>query len=133
MFKNVTHIGIYTTDLGKSVEFYRDVLGMTQKFELVSPSDGIKIAMMELDGLQVELLEDAATMAGAIAGARSTQNHFAMEVDDIEAAWNYLNEKGVDMEERGIYDVPNFGGHAIKVAFFHGPGGERIEIVQYMD
>ena len=132
MFKNTNHIAIYTTDRDEAVKFYRDILGMNCKFELVSESDGIRIAMMELDGMQIELLEDPATLVGTVPGARSTQNHFAMEVDDIEAAYAYLKDKGVEMEERGIYSVPQFGPDDIKVAFFHGPNGERIEILQYV-
>ena len=134
MFKTVNHIGIYTTDRDKVVEFYRDILGMTYKFELTSESDDIRIAMMELDGLQVEILEDPATKAGAVQGARSTENHFALQVDNIEEAYDYLREKGVEMEPRGIYGVPRFGSDDVnlKVCFFHGPGGERIELFQYL-
>ncbi|MBR2562676.1 MAG: VOC family protein [Eubacterium sp.] len=132
MFKSANHIAIYTTDRDEAVKFYRDILGMDCKFELVSESDGIRIAMMELGDMQIELLEDPATLAGTVSGARSTQNHFAMEVDDIEEAYAYLKNKGVEMEERGIYSVPQFGPDNIKVAFFHGPNGERIEILQYV-
>ena len=133
MFKTVNHIGIYTTDRDKAAEFYRDVLGMTYTFELTSESDGIRIAMMELDGLQVEILEDPATKAAAIEGAHSTENHFALQVENIEEACAFLREKGVEMEERGIYGVPRFGSDDVnlKVCFFHGPGGERIELLQY--
>ena len=123
---------LFRSDRDEAVKFYRDILGMNCKFELVSESDGIRIAMMELDGMQIELLEDPATLVGTVPGARSTQNHFAMEVDDIEAAYAYLKDKGVEMEERGIYSVPQFGPDDIKVAFFHGPNGERIEILQYV-
>ena len=131
MFKEVNHIAIYTRNRDEAVDFYKNVLGMEILFELVSPSDGIKIAMARLGSVNIEILEDPAHPDPA-SELLNSQNHFAMEVDNIEEAHAYLKENGAVMEERGIYSVPDFGGRDIKVAFFHGPNDERIEILQYV-
>ena len=101
MFKSVNHIAIYVENREKAVEFYRDILGAEFLFEVDNESDGIRIAMMNLGNMHI-------------------------------SAVDYIKGKGCIFEERGIYQVPCFGspGLSLKVAFFHGINGERIELFQ---
>ena len=132
MFKSENHIAIYVENREKAVEFYRDILGAEFLFEVDNESDGIRIAMMNLGNMHIELLEIPEDKSEIVSAAKATLNHFAINVDDIESAVDYIKGKGCIFEERGIYQVPCFGspGLSLKVAFFHGINGERIELFQ---
>ncbi len=132
MFQSVNHIAVYVEDREKAVAFYRDVLGAEFLFQLDNESDGIRIAMMNLGNMHIELLEIPEDKSAIVSAAKATLNHFAVNVDDIEAAVEHIKSKGCVFEERGIYEVPHFGRPDLnlKVAFFHGINGERIELFQ---
>lgn len=130
MFQGLNHVAIFVRNRAEAVEFYTEILGGELKFTVDNESDGLLIAMIQMDGFCVELLEPPCGKEDVKELALATQNHFAICVDDIDKALDYIKEKGFTIEEPGIYDVPNFGfvGNNMKVAFFHGPNGERIEL-----
>ncbi len=130
MFKGVNHVAVFVKSREESIAFYRDVLEARLLFTVDNESDGLLIAMMELGTMQIELLEPPVGKEEVIRAAEQTFNHFAVDVDDIEAAVVYIRAKGYSVEEPGIYDVPAFGraDRHLQVAFFHGPNGERIEL-----
>ncbi|MEI3338586.1 MAG: VOC family protein [Eubacterium sp.] len=63
-------------------------------FTLDNESDGILIAMMQLGNMKIELLELPEGKGEMAPAAENTLNHFAVNVDDIEEAVNYIREKG---------------------------------------
>jgi catechol 2,3-dioxygenase-like lactoylglutathione lyase family enzyme len=130
MFRGLNHVAIFVRNRREAVKFYTEVLGGELLFTVDNESDGLLIAMVQMEGFCIELLEPPAGKEEVQAAALGTQNHFAICVDDIEEALAYLKEKGFAIEEPGIYDVPDFGraGNNMRVAFFHGPNGERIEL-----
>jgi len=72
----VHHVAICVADAQKGLAFYRDVLGMTQ---LPRPDLGPG-CWLDAGGQQVHLMESDTQPVGA--------NHFAIRVDDIDAAAN---------------------------------------------
>lgn len=132
MIQSVNHVAIYVKNREEAIDFYREILGAELIFTLDNESDGILIAMMQLGNMKIELLEPPEGKEEMAPAAANTLNHFAVNVDDIEEAVNYIREKGFVFEDRIIYDVPHFGSPNLdlKVAFFRGPNGERIELVQ---
>ena len=140
-FTGYSHIGVYVTDLDEAIKFYEDVLFFDLLYRLVNESDGLKIAMLRLENCVVELLEpptDKETLLPkekVVDGARSTINHFAILVNDIYKAREHVESFGYEFETRGVYDVPNFGRDTLdlKVTFFRGPNGERIELFQEIE
>ena len=141
LFTGYSHIGIYVTDLKKAIQFYRDALYFDLLFELENESDGIKVAMLQLNNCTIELLEPPADRKTLIPkekiveGANATINHFAILVNDIKKAIEHVESFGCEFEERGIYHVPDFGSDKLDldVAFFRGPNGERIELFQRIE
>ena len=140
-FTGYSHIGIYVTDLEKAIKFYEEVLFFDFLFKLQNGSDGLKIAMVQLENCFVELLEPPTDREAllpkdkVVEGANSTINHFAVLVNDIFEAREHIESFGYEFETRGVYDVPNFGSENLdlKVAFFRGPNGERIELFQRIE
>ena len=138
LFTGYSHIGIYVTDLEVAIDFYQTVLGFEFLFKLVNESDGLKISMLRLNNCVIELLEPPTDMdtllpkEKVVAGANATINHVGITVTDIDKAVTHVESFGYKMETRNIYDVPHFGSPNLdlKVVFFRGPNGERIELFQ---
>ena len=140
-FTGYSHIGVYVTDLEEAIKFYREVLFFDQQFQLENGSDGLKIAFLKLENCIVELLEPPTgretllPKEKVVEGAKSTINHFAVLVNDIYKSKEHVESFGYVFEDRGVYDVPSFGRPDLdlKVAFFRGPNGERIELFQEIE
>ena len=108
----VHHVAICVADAQKGLAFYRDVLGMTQ---LPRPDLGPGY-WLDAGGQQVHLMESDTQPLGA--------NHFAIRVDDIDAAVTDLREQGVEVHR---IPVTLGAGHQ---AFLHDPFGNLLELNQ---
>jgi catechol 2,3-dioxygenase-like lactoylglutathione lyase family enzyme len=93
----------------KGLAFYRDVLGMTQ---LPRPDLGPGY-WLDAGGRQVHLTEADPQPLCA--------NHFAIRVDDIDAAVTDLQEQGVEVHR--LPPTPGAGHQA----FLHDPFGNLLE------
>jgi len=126
--KGLAHICIYTKNNQEAVKFYTEILG----FKLIHQTElqsGFKFAIVRQGTCIIELLEPKDV-------ARSTQrltgviDHIAIEVDDINNAYENLKAKNVSFKT-GVMDDPNlFGG--VRIAFFRGPSGETFELFEYL-
>ena len=85
--RGLQHIGIPTEDMDKTVEFYQK-LGFTVALD--TENQGDRVAFLKLKDLILEAYEvpQAAMEAGAI-------NHIALDVADIEKAYEYVSGLGV--------------------------------------
>jgi catechol 2,3-dioxygenase-like lactoylglutathione lyase family enzyme len=108
----VHHVAICVADADAGLAFYRDVLGMT---ELPRPDFGPGY-WLDAGGQQVHLMES--DLPSPVA------NHFAIRVDDIEAAVNDVRAHGVEVNQIPL--VPGAGHQA----FLHDPFGNFVELNQ---
>jgi catechol 2,3-dioxygenase-like lactoylglutathione lyase family enzyme len=106
------HVAICVADAQKGLAFYRDLLGMTQ---LPRPDLGPGY-WLDAGGQQVHLMESDTPPPVA--------NHFAIRVDDIDAAVTDLQEQGVE-----VYRVPLIAGAGYQ-AVLHDPFGNLVELNQ---
>ena len=123
-YKGLDHIGIRTSDIEKSAAFYVENLGFTRRY--FKDLGRIRLCFLENNGFVVELLDN---------GEQDTDgriDHFAMEVQGMEALIAELKEKGVafETEEAGIMK-DMFAGN-VRNIFLKGPSGERIELFEYL-
>ena len=108
----VGHIGINTGDFGKTMNFYRDILGFKQH-ETV-PIHGFEITNVEApDGTLVELFDyglrtDKSVGDNSVVGYR----HLAFEVDNVDEWEAHLRNHDIEirmsatvMEELGIKGI----------------------------
>lgn len=91
--RGFNHLAIQTLDLEASIHFYRDVLGLIQD-DTVDSGESSSTNFFVPDGSFVELL---CTRAPRSAGAGSTVDHIAFDVDDVEAAERALRQAGVEI------------------------------------
>jgi glyoxylase I family protein len=108
----VHHVAICVGDADTGLAFYRDVLGMTP---LPRPDFGPG-HWLDAGGQQVHLMESDQPSPAA--------NHFAIKVDDIDAAVSELRERGVEVNQVPL--VPGAG----RQAFLHDPFGNFLELNQ---
>lgn len=137
------HVGITVSDLGRSLAFYRDLLGFRVAYErgevtaeymprLVGiPGARLKIAGLDIPGLHLDLIEYIEPKGAARAGPTSDvgNGHLGFTVDDIWAAYHALREAGVTFRSEPISPTqgPNKGGWAV---YFVDPDGITLEMIQ---
>jgi catechol 2,3-dioxygenase-like lactoylglutathione lyase family enzyme len=134
VFKGPAHIGIHTRDMERSKAFYIENLGFKLEHEARLEKPGnqwVNLSFLRLGSMLVELIEPSdKTKAGQ--GQGGSINHIAVEVKGIGDTVKTLKEKGIEMETEQPNSIPHlFNG--VKTAFFKGPSGERIELVEYTE
>ena len=115
------HIGLYVTDMPKSLSFYVDGLGGTVTRSFPYSKTGETIYMVELcPGAVVELLPKPPT--GEASDGRWA--HIALSTTDIHALFEKMCSVGATVK----YEI-NEMEHMYN-AFLFGPEGETIELMQ---
>jgi len=111
----IHHVSILVTDMARSVDFYSRVLGLK---EVKRPTNfTVSVRWFELGASQIHLIPSAA--ADTI-----SPRHFALHVDDCNAAREYLREHAVDVREtEPIAGADRF--------FIADPDGNNIEIIHW--
>ena len=114
-WKGLAHIALFTDDLEKTIAFYENLGGKcTMRGEAPKPQWVNKLAMVEICGFALEIVQPGG--GEPVAVTNDAFRHIAIEVD------SFLG---------GITEMPGlFGG--VRNAFFTGPSGEQIELMQKM-
>jgi glyoxylase I family protein len=113
---DVHHVSVCVTDMEAARTFYVDVLGFQERRD--RPDFGFPGAWFDVGGRQVHLIEVPTMPAGA------GSNHFALRVDDIDAAVADIEAHGIAVNRSA--HVPNAG----QQAFLADPSGNGIELNQ---
>jgi catechol 2,3-dioxygenase-like lactoylglutathione lyase family enzyme len=140
--KGYRHTGITCNDLKKSLEFYRDYLGLEviQDFwdnsYYINEITGIQdanIHMIKLkadDGTIIELVDYVTHPTNLIEHKIHNVGicHLALQVYDIEKAYDFLSKKGIKFLSKPILSSEGIA----KVCFCMDPNNIRIELVQML-
>jgi catechol 2,3-dioxygenase-like lactoylglutathione lyase family enzyme len=100
-------------DVARSLEFYRDKLGLTVQNEIPG------FAFLNAGAVTLCLSEPAAKVRGQVAGAGET----VFSVEDVAAAYQALRGKGVQFTHEPRSITPT-----AKVANFDDPDGNHLSI-----
>jgi YD repeat-containing protein len=112
----INHVSISAPDLGASIRFYTQVLGLERVPAPRFP--GQPVAWLRLGDQQLHLFQ----REGA-----PRYHHFGIDVDDFEAAYLKVRELEIQDETtflRGIFELP--GGEA--QMYLRDPAGNLVEI-----
>ena len=117
------HIGLPTNDMEATIAFYRS-LG----FELVHRADnnGETVCFLRLAGVCIEAYEN-----GRAVGKAGAIDHIALDVGDIEAAWDAVRSAGHQTRESEIQTLP-FWEKGVRFFNILGPNGETVEFGQIL-
>jgi methylmalonyl-CoA/ethylmalonyl-CoA epimerase len=134
LLTRIDHVGVAVPDLDEALEMYRRVFGMRLVHEEVNEEQGVREAMLSVDGVAgpyVQLL--APLRADSPIGRFLERNgpglqQVAYGVDDVAAASEVLRSRGV----RLLYDEPRPGTGGSRINFVHpkDAGGVLVELVQ---
>jgi catechol 2,3-dioxygenase-like lactoylglutathione lyase family enzyme len=113
-FGGVHHVSINVGDVEAAGQFYVDVLDMER---LPRPDFGFPGMWLRCGDQEIHLIQ----VDGHVA---PRGQHFALRVDDIEAASQQLRDKGVEVS--AVIDIPGAG----RQVFLHDPAGNMIELNQ---
>jgi len=139
------HVGITVTDIERSLEFYRELLGfevykdMEESGEYIDNFSGIKdikvrtVKMKATDGSLIELLEykshrndntkcknELITTIGC--------SHFALTTDDLDYLYKKLSHRGIRFNSEPQLSPDGYA----KIAFCRDPDGVLIELVEVL-
>lgn len=116
----VSHIALFVHDIEKSREYYRDLLGYKEVFQLDNPNGTLSLTFVKINDRQyIELFPEKEANTDRL-------NHISVEVDDAEAMRLYLASKGIKVPEKvskGRIKNSNFN--------VKDSEGHTLEIVQY--
>lgn len=122
--KKLEHIGLMVKDMDESIQFYTEIVGMKLD-RRVALDNGVELSFLIFPGqesVELELIgrfDETLTESGIV-------NHIAFTVEDIDGEVARLKAAGVRM----IDEEPRTILNGVKIAFFYGPSGERLELFQ---
>jgi len=132
MIGRLNHVGVATPSIDESVKLYRDKLGATKIGEKFAMEEqGVWVCFVDLPNSQIELIEpidETSTITNFLKqNPAGGQHHVCYEVDDLLAARDDMQAKGVR-----ILGEPRIGAHGTPIIFLHPKdmGGVLIELMQ---
>jgi lactoylglutathione lyase len=123
MVTKLLHTRYRVNDLEKTVNFYKDVLGLQEIRRHKSPR-GSELVFLQTPGSE-ELIEICAYPASGPVVVGPDLTHLAFEVDDLEAFAKQAAAKGYPLS-----DGPTTSTSGSTFAFIDAPEGYEIELIQ---
>ena len=125
------HIAIAVPALQEALKLYEKTLGFHLEGIEEVPLEGMKAAMLEKDGLTLEVMEPTnpdGPIARFVAKRGGGLHHMAFTVENIDEAVKECREQGL----RFIEPAPRPGVQGKRIAFLHpqSTGGVLIELSQ---
>lgn len=124
MIRKLEHVGIFVSDMDRSIAFYTEMLGM-KLVDRLPLNEEAELAFLSFPGqedVQIELIgRDASGMP-----PEGLVNHAAFTVEDIDAVIAKLKQQGVAISDEWPKTILD----GRKIAFFNGPSGEKLELFQ---
>jgi lactoylglutathione lyase len=118
----ISHVGYFTSDLPKSIEFWHDFLGFDESYALKDQgSDKVRIAFIKINDRQhIELFNEPPTHPP------NMMSHVCFTVDNVDEMRAYLRSRGMDVKP-GKGEKTRTGDYAFEVK---DPDGTLVEFVQ---
>jgi lactoylglutathione lyase len=123
MVTKLLHTRYRVNDLEKTVDFYKEVLGLEEIRRHKSPR-GSELVFLKTPGSE-ELIEICSYPASGPVVVGPDLTHLAFEVDDLEAFAKHAAAKGYPLS-----DGPTTSTSGSVFAFIDAPEGYEIELIQ---
>lgn len=127
----IDHIAILADDMDKSLNFWRDALGMELTHVEDVPAEKSMVAFLPVAGTEIELVKpttDDSGLARYLEKRGPGMHHVCLEVDDIAGMLEQLIARGIQL----INETPMAGLGGRKYAFIHpkSTNGVLVELYQ---
>lgn len=126
--RGLQHLGLPVTDIARSKRFYSQI-GFVAVMEttLPEPEGPVQVAMLELNGLVIELYQLAGASLEEIRGRSDGHiDHVALDVIDVNRAFDDARAMGLETVENAPVFLPFFE-KGVRYFNVRGPDGERVE------
>lgn len=151
MLNEIVHIGITVSDIERSITFYRDVLGLEYKGELIMEgpetdalfrSVGCKVKVAYLNGSlelfapPIELIQflEPQSEAGCPDLLTTSISEICFQSEDIDKFYHHLKEHQVEcLSEPQSFDFTKYGFGKSRAIYFKDPDGIILEAIQTID
>jgi len=130
----LSHMAVFVSDLDKAREFYEDLLGYAEPFNLKRDDGSVRIVYVKINEDQyIELFTDKPTHEGQL-------NHIAFYTDSAEGMRAYLAANGVKTPEnvpKGKIGNLNFtvtdaDGHTVEIVQYEPDGWTRLNAGKFL-
>lgn len=134
----VQHLGVFVSDINHAKKWYVDTLGFEVVYEPTFDAGGeeYRLAFLERDGLQLELVLPPANMRADVAARTHGHiDHFAMDVIDAESALDEALQRGAQLDDStpdGLVPFPLWE-KGVTYVMLKGPEGEKVELNERHD
>jgi methylmalonyl-CoA/ethylmalonyl-CoA epimerase len=128
MLKRIHHVGVVVPSLDEGLKFWRDVLGMRLTKSATIEEQGVRAALLEVGGSEIELLEPLSPDNGVgkfLARRGGGLHHVCFETEDVARELDGAKAKGIQL----IDQTPRKG-LAGMICFLH-PKATRGVLVEY--
>jgi len=124
MIKKYLHTRFRVSDMEKSINFYRDILGMKVIEQKISPR-GSKLVFLRFPDIDCELELCSFPNSGSVQVPEDLV-HLAFEVDDLNMCVEKLKKAGIPITEG-----PVESSNGTRFIFIEDPDKYEIELMQY--
>ena len=133
MSKRIDHIAVIVRSIEQALGFYRDTLGIVPTEIKEVPSEQVRIAFLPMGGpggSEIELIEPTmpdSSLAKFLEKRGEGLHHICLEVDDIDAALQEMQEKGAPVLDK----QPRIAAEG-RAVFLHpkGTNGVLLELLE---
>lgn len=127
----IDHIGIAVRSIDRSLEFYREVLGLEPSRRTVVDHEQVEVAVLPAGEPRMELLQPTgadSAIARFLEKRGEGLHHIAVKVDDLDAAVAALRRSG----RRLVSDAIRIGAEDYRYVFVHPKDacGVLIELIE---
>ena len=116
--KATHHVALFTRNMAELEKFYTQTLG----FPVTRRWDDVNIIFIDVGSTTIELI--GSQNAPAPNSEPGAFNHLALHVEDVDAAYQELVDKGIKIKS----GLTNF--KEVRVCFFYDPDGNILELVE---
>jgi len=129
--KAINHVALVVDNMERSLQFWRDALGIELQALRDVPAEHSQVAFLPLAGSELELVQpttDDSGIARYLAKRGPGMHHLCLEVDDLQAMLAQLKSRNI----RLINEEPRLAADGKKYAFIHpeATGGVLVELYQ---
>jgi methylmalonyl-CoA/ethylmalonyl-CoA epimerase len=128
MFKKIHHVGVVVSNLEQAMVLWRDLLGLRLTKSQTVQDQGVKAALLQVGGSEIELLEPLSPDNGVgkfLARRGGGLHHVCFETEDVERELDGAKAKGLQ-----LIDQKPRPGLAGMICFLH-PKATRGVLVEY--
>ncbi len=121
-FQGLHHAAIKTNNLGKTLDFYCGILGLEIEERFYDAGEQSEIVFLSLGNTRLEVIAPHRLEEKDI--VFSPCFHLALATSNVEETYEELRKKGIN------FTLPLTESGSFKYAYFSGPMGETLEIVE---